>query len=408
MLTSLTLRKSQLAKMVAIFLLGLSSIAQISATEIPEITPVTFDTLKGEFEGAPLFVDIGNKTFLLSQKEWYQIQAYAHEAAGLPDTESELRSATRFPAGTDFNDDYKALLGTFTKINKSGNEWNKIIYPQLVDVALSLANYGDLNVRLIQPLITQISSLLTEVDNLDYTKAERHRKAAVRFLGVLKKFSDQRHTEVSSIIKKLVNFQGNVTEQKAELESRETAFGRLLDKDEPANLRKDVKRLLKRVKDLNESISNKKRDIGLTAIGGPLALLIGGSIQGAQLEDLKSDLRDVEDKLSSKEKELAHAKALALSYELGISNIRQTEKLIAAALPHIRTIQTHWQSMGKDFETLIGVLNEMQGPEGLKEADITFAGIVEASLAAEAQENWKNISAKARKFVQNAYVVVKK
>ena len=97
-----TLKKSALSTSIALSLLGLGSIAQVQAQDLPNIDPIEFDTFEGDFEGNPLFIDVGSDTSLLSISEWYQIQAYAQGAIGLPNTEPELRAVTRFPESDEF------------------------------------------------------------------------------------------------------------------------------------------------------------------------------------------------------------------------------------------------------------------------------------------------------------------
>lgn len=398
-----TLKKSALSTSIALSLLGLGSIAQVQAQDLPNIDPIEFDTFEGDFEGNPLFIDVGSDTSLLSISEWYQIQAYAQGAIGLPNTEPELRAVTRFPESDEFTDAYRALLGDFQNVYTSGDSWNRTLYPNLVQLALDLANYGDTHAALIQPLITQLTLLQA---TFDPTQQENHRQAAIGLLNALTSFSNARAADTQAAIDSLMNFRADVEAQSVSLDQREVDFQDMLDEDRVSQLQADIQDLNSRISQANSDLSEAERNLGLSAIGGVLGLAIGGGVFGSQIAELKGVISDLNNQLDQAEADLEHAMHLAASYELARDKVVEIDGLIDAALPHIRTVLAHWQGIGSDFTNLKENLEVTGGDNGLGNANAYASAFLANVGLGRVQENWFEISQKARTFAQNAYVIV--
>lgn len=401
------LKKTAIATVISLQLFGFSQVAA-AQSNIPEIAPIMYDTLGGGLEGELLFIDVGSDSFLLEKDKWQSIQIFAESAVGLPNSEAAFRSATRYPDNTPLNNHYIALMDTFASIHSLGGNWNHKIYPDAINLATKLANYSDIHLALIQPFIDGLTSLQNASLIGDLQAAEQSRQTTIAFLNVFINFVDGNLTSTESLVDQIITFQSDLTTQSGQLNQSEMTLGDILNKEEPANIRARIAKLRERIERLNDAVDDKKRDIGLTAIGGPLALLIGGSIQGAQLESLQDDIRDIESQIDTQNKELAHASKLATSYEIAKYQVEGMNTKIQDALRNVRTIQVHWQELHADMSSLRDVLNELDSENALRNANVVVAGIVSSPLANNASNSWINISNKAKTFLQNAYLPISK
>ncbi|MCG9761450.1 alpha-xenorhabdolysin family binary toxin subunit A [Pseudoalteromonas sp. Isolate6] len=397
------LKKSAIAIVTSLQLFGLSQLATAN-TAVPEISPIMYDTLQGDIEGSPLFIDVGSDNFLLTQEQWHTIQVFAESAVSLPNTEAAFRSATRYPADTPLNNDYIALMTTFESINASGQNWNHKLYPSIIDLATKLANYSDTHVLLIQPFIDELTKLHNASLSGDLQAAEQSRQVAISFLNTFMNFVDGNLTKTQTVVDQLVTFQGDLTTHSGQLNTLEGTFEDILNKDQPANIRDRISTLQRRLNDLNDEKSDLKTGIGLSSLGGVLGLIIGGSIQGAQLEEVKSEINKVESQIETANKELAHAMSLAASYQIAKGQVEGMNEKIETALGNVRKVQVHWQSLYGDMQSLRDVLTQLNSDNALRNANVIVAGIVSSPLASNASNSWKDIADKARTFLQNAYL----
>jgi len=389
-------------------LLALSIIGStlLHAQTVTEIPPLDYDTLQGDFEGDSLFLDIGSDTSLLSTAEWYQIQAYATAAVALPKTEASLRTLTKFPANDEFTFQYQNLLTEFTNINQSGHDWNSTIYPSIVDLALQLANYGDIHPQLILPLMNQLTQLQQNALAFNLSAAATNRDAALSFLNVLKNFTHLQQQATTKAVEDLKQFSADVEAQKAQLDVIEGDFSTLLNSDSISTLRNNISLLNTEIAGYRSDLSEAKRNIGLCAIGGPLVLTICGSIEGARKVRLDNLIEDVNNQINAANASLEHAVNLGASYEIAHSNINEMLTHIENALPHLKKVQLHWQGLESDFDALTTSLNSLDSEDALRNANLLVAGIVSSPLAGAVGPKWLEISNKARQFAQNAYVIM--
>ncbi|KXO12556.1 Pesticidial crystal protein cry6Aa [Moritella sp. JT01] len=391
-----------------ISLLALSVVGStlLHAQTVTEIPPLDYDTIQGDFGGDSLFIDTGSDTSLLSSAEWYQIQAYATAAVSLPKTEASLRTLTKFPANDEFTYEYQNLLTEFTNINQSGHDWNSTIYPSIVDLALQLANYGDIHPKLILPMIEQITQLQQNAISFNLSAAAVNRDAALAFLNVLKNFTHLQQQATTKAVEDLKQFSADVEAQKAQLDVIEGDFSTLLSSATISTLRENIRLLSDEIAGYRSDLSEAKRNIGLCAIGGPLVLIICGSIEGARKDRLDNLIEDVNNQINSANASLEHAVNLAASYELAHSNIDDMLTHIENALPKLKKVQQHWQGLESDFDSLTTSLNSLDSDDALRNANLMVAGIVSSPLAGAVGPKWLEISTKARRFAQNAYVIM--
>ncbi|NQZ93202.1 MAG: alpha-xenorhabdolysin family binary toxin subunit A [Moritella sp.] len=402
------MKKNKQFRGFKISLLALSVVGStlLHAQTITEIPPLDYDTIQGDIAGDSLFLDTGSDTSLLSTTEWYQIQAYATAAIALPKTEASLRTLTKFPADDDFSYEYQNLLTEFTNINQSGHDWNSNIYPSIVDLALQLANYGDIHPQLILPLMNQLTQLQQNALAFNLSAAATNRDAALSFLGVLKNFTTIQQQATTKAVEDLKQFAADVEAQKAQLDVIEGDFSTLLSSDSISTLRNNINLLNSEIAGYRSDLSEAKRNIGLCAIGGPLVLTICGSIEGARKVRLDNLIEDVNNQINAANASLEHAVNLAASYEIAHSNINEMLTHIENALPQLKKVQLHWQGLESDFDSLTTSLNSLDSEDALRNANLLVAGIVSSPLAGVVGPKWQEISTKARRFAQNAYVIM--
>ncbi|MGR6871117.1 alpha-xenorhabdolysin family binary toxin subunit A [Pseudomonas sp. HK3] len=396
--------------------------ASLQSSTQNDVEAIDINAVLGESSetGDTLFIDVESSDFVLSQKEWFVIQAYTDSALALPTTQAALESSLRFGDSVTFDAHYQGLLEEYIAIHATGEDWNTNIYPSIVDLALNLANYKDIHLIFLKPLLDKmavISNGLADATIIEFTQgkesqayidaiqAVRSQFPAVKsYLNILNILSTGKLNEVENAKQSLLTFATSLKEQSLSLDTYSTTFSDLLNQDNTQTIRDRIDQINAEIRSINDTIATKKRDVGLTAIGGGISLLIGGGILGAQIENLKSEVNSLENEKSELTGDLAHAVALYASYGAASISVSEIDEKIEAAIPYIDTLKLHWQSVSSTFDALNTVITLAEGSNGIDNLDTAIAGFSTSGLADAADTNWKTISDQARAFAQNAYV----
>ncbi len=205
---------------------------------------VTYNTIMGD-NGA--FIDLETDNFILKKKEWYQIRS-CRRCLALPVTEASMKSTLSIPNDIPFSN-FEALVQQYSSIHDAAFYWKKDLYPSIVDLSLSLANYVQIKDYMLKPL----SDALNEMGHKaispmpeDIEAVERNRKMAIAYLKSLQSFSMRYQQEVSDVGGDLLEFSATLDTQKLQLDVLEGTHNRLFPSD-------DGSALQQRVNDINAS-----------------------------------------------------------------------------------------------------------------------------------------------------------
>lgn len=386
-------------------LAGCLSLSVANASEEITINPIDYDTIIGE---GNTFIDVGSEEFVLTKNEWAEIQMYAHQAVSLPSSEMAMRSAFMLEPHISFSQ-FEGLLSEFIKISNTGDSWNRSLYPEIVDLALNLANYSEIHVAYLEPLFEILGEIKKGSLPGPFKKSKEEledlRQTAIVLLQLLKDFSQERKLEVVEKESDLKDFAADLSAQSAQLDTLYHTYSEYLT-DDGSVLRQEIDILKNRIGDLNDRISDAYRDIGLSALGGPISIGVVGAIRGTEIEGYKDLRNQLEDEMIALRKKLNTKEALYLAYGKAENSIEEIDKSIEAALPHVQKLKTHWQDLTKDFDAILKQIDVADSERGIKNTVALAAAVVTNTAVTKVNDKWSDVSRKAKAFAQNAYVVV--
>lgn len=215
------------------------------------IPQITYDTITGE---NGVFIDLETANFILKQQEWYQIQAYVEGALALPVTETSMKSAFSIPNDIPFSN-FQALVQQYSNIHDTAFYWKKDLYPSIVNLSLSLANYVQIKDYMLNPLSDALNEMLAKAFSPlpeDIEAVERNRKMATAYLKSLQNFSLRYQQEVSDVGDNLLDFSAQLDTQKLQLE--------VLEGNHNGYLTDDGSVLQQQVNDINARIAQLNKD----------------------------------------------------------------------------------------------------------------------------------------------------
>ncbi|QUM86230.1 alpha-xenorhabdolysin family binary toxin subunit A [Moritella sp. 28] len=389
----------------ALSLIGASILLPAQAEVIVE--PVDYDTVIG-VNGQ--FIDLDSGKFLLYQEEWFKIQSYVEEALRLPITKISMINAFGIPKDVSFNT-FQALLDEYIKVNATADSWNRKIYPNMVSLALKLSNYADVHSLFMVPLVNSLAAMQDAVDNKNYVEAENKRAVAIALLNILKSYAETRQTDTEQAEEDLLDFAAKIAMQSGQLNTLRSTHAEYLE-DDGSDLKQQISEIQTRVEQLNAEY-DKYVTIASTTVtyawvpfygifaAVPVAGIYGDKAERARKErnQLKDDIKTLQEKLSYREK-------IYISYQESYNNMINIENKIRVAIPHVSKLKGHWQGINADFNTMLDLISSTEGPNGLGNATALVASLTANASVGQIQIEWQEISDKAAKFAQNAYIVV--
>ncbi|CAK1712137.1 exported hypothetical protein [Vibrio crassostreae] len=377
-------------------------INQASAEQ--NIPQVTYDTIIGE---NGVFIDLDTDNFILKQQEWYQIQAYVEGALALPVTEASMKSTLSIPNDIPFSN-FEALVQQYSSIHDTAFYWKKELYPSIVDLSLSLANYVQIKDFMLNPLSDALNEMLAKAFSPlpeDIEAVERNRKVAIAYLKSLQSFSMRYQQEVSDAGGNLLEFSATLDTQKLQLDVLEGTHNSYLSDDGSA--------LQQRVNDINARITQLNKDythyvtVASTAVTYAWFPLVAGPIMGVygdKAEKARKLRNELQNEVKELQEQLTYTQKIYNSYHRSSESIDMISQQIENAIPHINKLKLNWQKMNADFTSLLVALEQAQNNADIMKDDAMLGAIGALANTTVAESNWSNISEKAKAFANNAYI----
>ncbi|PTP45580.1 alpha-xenorhabdolysin family binary toxin subunit A [Vibrio splendidus] len=368
------------------------------------IPQVTYDTIIGE---NGVFIDLDTDNFILKQQEWYQIQAYVEGALALPVTEASMKSTLSIPNDIPFSN-FQALVEQYSNIHDTAFYWKKDLYPSIVGLSLSLANYAQIKDYMLTPLSDTLNEMLAKAFSPlpeDIEAVERNRKMAIAYLKSLQNFSMKYQQEVSDVGGNLLEFSATLDTQKLQLDVLEGTHNGYLSDDGSA--------LQQRVNDINARITQLNKDythyvnVASTAVTYAWFPLVAGPIMGVygdKAEKARKLRNELQNEVKELQEQLTYTQKIYNSYHRSSESIEIISQQIENAIPHINKLKLNWQKMNADFTSLLVALEQAQDNADIMRDDTMLGAIGALANTTVAESNWSNISEKAKAFANNAYI----
>ncbi|MBU2909117.1 alpha-xenorhabdolysin family binary toxin subunit A [Vibrio splendidus] len=368
------------------------------------IPQVTYDTIIGE---NGVFIDLDTNNFILKQQEWYQIQAYVEGALALPVTEASMKSTLSIPNDIPFSN-FQALVEQYSNIHDTAFYWKKDLYPSIVGLSLSLANYAQIKDYMLTPLSDALNEMLAKAFSPlpeDIEAVERNRKMAIAYLKSLQNFSMKYQQEVSDVGGSLLEFSATLDTQKLQLDVLEGTHNGYLSDDGSA--------LQQRVNDINARITQLNKDythyvtVASTAVTYAWFPLVAGPIMGVygdKAEKARKLRNELQNEVKELQEQLTYTQKIYNSYHRSSESIEIISQQIENAIPHINKLKLNWQKMNADFTSLLVALEQAQDNADIMRDDTMLGAIGALANTTVAESNWSNISEKAKAFANNAYI----
>ncbi|WDE11308.1 alpha-xenorhabdolysin family binary toxin subunit A [Thalassomonas haliotis] len=390
------------------FALSLLSAAILSQAQA-EITvePLHYDTV---IAANGQFMDVDSDEFLLHQQEWYTIQAYVQEALRLPITQASMVSAFGIPSSVSFSN-FQALLNEYKSIHATANDWNSTIYPSVVNLALKLGNYAEIHRLIIAPLIDSLMAMKEAARANDQIGAEAQRNTAVALLTMLKAEARTRQAETVKAESDLLGFAADIARQSGQLDQLRTTHSEYLQDDGSA-LKAQIATLNARARQLNADYDHYVTVAATTASYAWIpffGLIAAGSVAGVygdKAEKARKERNQVLADIRVLQQQLTYKENIYASYQKSHQSVIDLENKIRTAVVHINKLKGHWQGINSDFDTILESITASQGVNGLDNAIALVGSITAQATVGQIQTKWQQISAKASKFVENAYIAV--
>ncbi|MDC5812435.1 alpha-xenorhabdolysin family binary toxin subunit A [Vibrio europaeus] len=381
-----------------------SSELLVPSSSEQQIGQISYETIIGE-NGA--FIDLDTEEFILNQKEWFQIQTYVEGALSLPITEASMKSAFNIADDVPFSN-FKALVEQYGKVHSEAFYWKKDLYPSIVGLALSLSNYNDIQKYMVQPLSDQLTIILSKSFSplpADVQAVDQARQLAIAYLSALKNFSVENHKKVEKASEDLLAYAAKMEEQKLQLDVLKSTHSGYLD-DDGSELQQRVNDLNNRINQLNKDYNHyvTVASTAVTYAWFPLVAVPIMGVYGDKAEKARKLRNQLQDEAKVLEAQLSTTQKVYNSYKRSTDSINYISSKIENAIPYVNKLKLHWQKMNTDFDSLIVALEAAESSTEILQSNALRAAAEAMANTAVAEQNWSNISDKAKTFANNAYI----
>ncbi|MDA0120248.1 alpha-xenorhabdolysin family binary toxin subunit A [Vibrio sp. T11.5] len=369
-----------------------------------QIGQISYDTILGE-NGA--FIDLDTDEFVLNQKEWFQIQTYVEGALSLPITEASMKSAFDIADDVPFSN-FKALIEQYSKVHAEAFYWKQDLYPDIVELALSLSNYNDIQKYMLNPLSDQLTVILNKSFSplpADVQAVEQARQLSIAYLNALKNFSVNNQQKVQKASEDLLTFATKIEEQKLQLDVLKSTHSGYLE-DDGSELQQRVNDLNNRIDQLNKDYSHyvTVAATAVTYVWFPAVAIPIMGVYGDKAEKARKLRNQLQDEAKVLEAQLSTTQKVYNSYTRSTESIKIISSKIENAIPYVNKLKLHWQKMNTDFDSLIVALEAAESNAEILQSNAVLAAAGAMANTAVAEQNWNTISEKAKTFANNAYI----
>ena len=145
---------------------------------------------------------------------------------------------------------FQALLDEYKKVYNTADNWNRVLYPDIVNLALQLSNYADTHAVFFAPLLTALNDMSAANSAGDSVMTETHRQTAISLLNVLKSFAASRQADADQAEQDLIDFAADLSAQSGQLDTLRGTHAEYL-MDDGSELKVRIAEIQTRIEQLN-------------------------------------------------------------------------------------------------------------------------------------------------------------
>ncbi len=345
----------------------------------------------------------GGPGFILSKTEWIEIQTYVTDALALPTNDSEFKKSLGAGAPSDLSD-FKQLIQAYQDINSHCTTWQKTTFPNTVNLASTVYDYGTNKAPVYYPPILKEAKILeNDPDNEDAKKALK------AILDNLQGTANDYAGQASAAQKEIQDFADNTQKDKTTLVGPKGDKGLVkYYNDKYGKTSKDVEEINKELTAqrtiLDAANKEYNHDVVVAATTpsyawiwplGTIAAAVVAGVYGHKAVEALDRAKAAQAKIDNLTDKLAADANLMIaihSAQIGMNTIVQS---LSAALPVIQKIQGVWGGIASDLANISKLID----------SDIRKVPPIIMNLGVdEAVKAWHNVAQVANAYRINAYV----
>lgn len=353
----------------------------------------------------------GEKAFFLSDYEWNLIQLYVREGVGIPGTEAGLRKYLfNNTSERTKEEDFNNLLTAFKDIRDNCKEFYDKTFPESVQLAGDIYDYGINKVATFYPGISQVISALEEDPENDALRTRLK-----KLIEELISDASEREKKSKDVLEKLKTFEQQTRVSQNVLDGEEGHDGLAQELKEKYGMQSTiVKDLQRRIKGLREEVSDLKGKVEdfqtAQAVTAPALLLLGPcgaayfliaeASAGVSIAVHTLNLKNKKVALEKSISELNTKEALAVNLfnciEFAQTRVKNISAKIKDALPYIEKMCAIWNKIVSDLKSILTKID-------LIETDVDFLKQFALDDAAAA---WEELAQLAQNYRVHAFVKI--
>ncbi|MFW5415653.1 alpha-xenorhabdolysin family binary toxin subunit A [Nocardiopsis sp. CNT-189] len=335
----------------------------------------------------------GGRRFLLSQAEWYHLQAYCAAVLALPADDESIRNRFQLTPGDDAAD-FADIRDRYASMHGHVAEWNGTVMPRSVEVAEAVRVYG----HEAQDTYGELLRLVKERGLEDPTARGRFQEVLDGCIARSRELAAQ-GGGVAELVRA---FQQRAAEDTRLLAPLKEKYEKRYD-HEDAEWRAVRDQIADDRAALAEANEEYNRDVVVAATTpayawvpffGFIAAVTVASVYADKAVEARKEIDRIEQKINDEQKKLTRNAHIRRSVLDACESLAGTESHSGTALGTLGAIRSAWESVAAELAAL----------RDLAENDVKKAEEIVDLQIQQAIDDWKAVSAEAADYLDRAYI----
>ena len=395
-------RRNVLKTVTALYVAALPSLNAISKVIPDEIALKLGNYDLDAFAGENVFTD-SDGTFVLTDHQWLQIQAYIAHALSLPTTAFEFQQEFQIPTDIDI-EGFRWLMDCYTDLKGDAESWNNVTFPKLITSVDAMSGWCSYSSQIMQVIYMYIEELKYAAEINNSILFENNKTPLLLLLNQLLDFAIPRAEEADQLRGEMITFQNHLARKNIELDTLEHQYDDLIGRYDGDSIKEHIEQLRVEIDQLNKEYARLVTIAATTPTyawvpfwGWFIAPAIAG-VYGAQAAEVNRQREERLHELHALETSLDHGKKIFRSWKLARQSIHSTHELIGPATNSLGLLIGQWQLFETSLSSVIKSIEDLDSNLG---KDNIIAAILAKFTAEKLEKNWLALSQKCDQFIES-------
>lgn len=355
----------------------------------------------GNFSQAPIQ---GGPAFAMSNTQWLELQTFFANVAQLPSTLKALSTQMGSGAPSDMSD-FQNLIDLYVSMQTQGTNFTSTIYPHVVQVAGSIATYGN-------SIGTYYGGLQTEITALQNASPAQQPTIQANIIAIVKQLADTAQTyatNAASVSTDLNTMATNLTNDSEQLIGSNGLYSYYNNKygAESTTVQNIISELSSDNQALSAAQAEYHHDVIVAATSptycwvawpvGMIAAAIVAGVYGSKATAALNTIHSLQSTIATLTAEQQADTNLMNALQSTNNQVQSLNGQVTGALAIVELMEGGWSTINSDLTNIVNILtNDFNSGLAFLE-QLNYNQLI---------QDWTTLAALATQFQTNAFITI--